>query len=234
MSCNVISCAEWSGGTLRLPAQSPDCARPDSGPLQSCHNCSSDSLLQKDREEIPTFRSVHCARRVLDKQEPLAAQDGEEDKMGLGLLIWAALVFSLIAEPTLQIKLNNAGRGRNRNNAGGRHRTSSGLGVQIGRGRGIQIGRAGGGGRSSSRGDGDGGGGGGGGGGGLSVGGVFGGNNEDIRSRRPPRPPSDDYDETERETAGAQNSDRLKVSVAVVLPYSVFKKKSYTKKIIQV
>ena len=31
-----------------------------------------------------------------------------------------------------------------------------------------------------------------------------------------------------------QSFERLKVSVAVVLPYSVFKKKSYTKKIIQV
>ena len=137
-------------------------------------------------------------------------------------LIPAALILSLIAEPTLQIKLDNAGRGRSRN-AGGRRRTG-GLGVQIGRGRGIQIGR-GGGGRSNSRG-------GGGGSGGLGVGGEFGGRNEDISSRRPR--PQDDYDGTETENVGAQNSERLKVSVAVVLPYSVFKKKSYTKKIIQV
>ena len=137
---------------------------------------------------------------------------------GFHFLMFAALLLSLIAEPTLQIKLDNAGRGRSRN-AGGRRRTG-GLGVQIGRGRGIQIGR-GGGGRSNTRG-----------GGGLGVGGEFGGRNEDISSRRPR--PQDDYDGTETENVVAQNSERLKVSVAVVLPYSVFKKKSYTKKIIQV
>ena len=145
---------------------------------------------------------------------------------GFHFLMFAALLLSLIAEPTLQIKLDNAGRGRSRN-TGGRRRTG-GLGVQIGRGRGIQIGRggsgSGGGGRSNSRG--------GGGGGGLSVGGAFGGRNEDIRSPRPR--PEDDHVGRETENVGARNSDRLKVSVAVVLPYSVFKKKSYTKKIIQV
>ena len=148
--------------------------------------------------------------------------------MGLRFLISAALLLSLVAEPTLQIKLDNAGRGRSRN-AGGRRR-NGGLGVQIGRGRGIQIGSdagAGGVGRSSSLG--------GSGGGGLSIGGglsVGGGRNEDISSRRPQ--PESDYDGTDTEKVGPQSSERLKVSVAVVLPYSVFKKKSYTKKIIQV
>ena len=177
--------------------------------------------IHKDCERIPrpTFlryiASAACTR-LIDRQEPLP-----RDKMktkGLRFLIPAALILSLIAEPTLHIKLDNAGRGRSRN-TGSRRRTG-GLGVQIGRGRGIQIGR-GGGGRSNSRGD-----------GGLGVGGVFGGRNEDISSRRPR--PEDDYDGTETENVGAQSSERLKVSVAVVLPYSVFKKKSYSKKIIQV
>ena len=142
--------------------------------------------------------------------------------MGLRFLISAALLLSLVAEPTLQIKLDNAGRGRSRS-AGGRRR-NGGLGVQIGRGRGIQIGRGAGGGgvdRSNSRG--------GSGGGGLSVGG---GRNEDISSRRPQ--PESDYDGADTEKVVPQSFERLKVSVAVVLPYSVFKKKSYTKKIIQV
>ena len=137
--------------------------------------------------------------------------------MGLRFLISAALLLSLVAEPTLQIKLDNAGRGRSRS-AGGRRR-NGGLGVQIGRGRGIQIGRGAGGGgmdRSNSR-------------GGLSVGG---GRNEDISSRRPQ--PESDYDGADTEKVVPQSFERLKVSVAVVLPYSVFKKKSYTKKIIQV
>ena len=125
-------------------------------------------------------------------------------------------VFALLAGPTLEIKLDS--NSRNRNAGGGRRRTS-GLGVQIGRGRGIQVGRSGSG-RGSARG------------GGLSVGGR----REDASSSRrpPPRPFDGDSEEVETERVGVQNSDRLKVSVAVVLPYSVFKKKSYTKKIIQV
>ena len=149
--------------------------------------------------------------------------------MGLRFLISAALLLFLAAEPTLQIKLDNAGRGRSRS-AGGRRR-NGGLGVQIGRGRGIQIGRGAAGGgmdRSNSRG--------GTGGGGLSIGGgglsVGGGQNEDISSRRPQ--PESDYDGADTEKVVPQSFERLKVSVAVVLPYSVFKKKSYTKKIIQV
>lgn len=149
--------------------------------------------------------------------------------MGLRFLISAALLLFLVAEPTLQIKLDNAGRGRSRS-AGGRRR-NGGLGVQIGRGRGIQIGRGAAGGgmdRSNSRG--------GTGGGGLSIGGgglsVGGGQNEDISSRRPQ--PESDYDGADTEKVVPQSFERLKVSVAVVLPYSVFKKKSYTKKIIQV